>query len=688
MTCIDHMVDKPDLDTVPSPKKVGDSLERLLNEEYTKLLFAGLRYPARSKSVEQLILGGLFIFPFIITTIPILGNLIENVQNYVFPATGYSEELENNPSNSIDREYSLYDLPRYNQLNRWFQLYIIGTKGVIISMLCIISPFAIISSYLGAPFGAPISNSLESRLAGYTIIVGAIVLLYFYPAVLGNFIETGNLRQSLKTVNDAGNLTSSTYRRGVAVVITIVGGGALLFWLLYNLLGIVAFVFLGPVTFYCLLSTHYVIGEVRRQIKTNESGNNATPTYISPSLTDRNNISQSKPSLLVNLLHLLRPTQEDDPVATKYKDQSNIDLYEVSTWHEKSRLDRIASRLYRNLTTNHTWWILLFVISGSLIQISYWIRETSTIGRGIILIFASMIPALLLVIVIISIYHIGKIPVRGFIGAFLLSAAATPWIWISYTLFMPLRTSGFIGVALFAYFPNAIGVLGILLFVLLIFTYRSKINSVMDGAIYGTIIGLGYIFLENINNVLSHETALAMSFSAAVEQRGMIGPTAVIFMAILGYYVGLARFNTQQAGPIIVKGFLISVFLRGTFDTLWHLVRVITINHQISIEQSTLYILLSNILPDFLWSESVIVNSNRIFLVISTGVLLLILIFILNRYRYYINKDTEGDEEEMRTSPDSSLKDESKREYIESARLLLKGGMISPEEFETITKRL
>jgi RsiW-degrading membrane proteinase PrsW (M82 family) len=50
--------------------------------------------------------------------------------------------------------------------------------------------------------------------------------------------------------------------------------------------------------------------------------------------------------------------------------------------------------------------------------------------------------------------------------------------------------------------------------------------------------------------------------------RGLAGPGHVIYSAFTGYYLGLAKFNRENAGPIIAKGLLIAAFIHATYNTL------------------------------------------------------------------------------------------------------------------------
>ncbi|MDX1744858.1 MAG: PrsW family glutamic-type intramembrane protease, partial [Halobacteriales archaeon] len=60
--------------------------------------------------------------------------------------------------------------------------------------------------------------------------------------------------------------------------------------------------------------------------------------------------------------------------------------------------------------------------------------------------------------------------------------------------------------------------------------------------------------------------------------RTFAGPGHVIYSGIAGYYLGLAKFNRDQAGPIVIKGLLIAAFLHATYNTLVGIVpRLVTV---------------------------------------------------------------------------------------------------------------
>ena len=81
----------------------------------------------------------------------------------------------------------------------------------------------------------------------------------------------------------------------------------------------------------------------------------------------------------------------------------------------------------------------------------------------------------------------------------------------------------------------------------------------MDGVVYGVAASLGFAALENILYVYSGGwgVALIRAFTAV--------PTHACLGALLGHYVGQARFSGNGRG-LILKGFVIAVVMHGLYD--------------------------------------------------------------------------------------------------------------------------
>ena len=93
--------------------------------------------------------------------------------------------------------------------------------------------------------------------------------------------------------------------------------------------------------------------------------------------------------------------------------------------------------------------------------------------------------------------------------------------------------------------------------------YRSsEFDEVMDGIVYTVAASLGFATIENILYVLQHGigTGIARAFFAI--------PGHAFFGALMGYYIGRAKFNKEKEKKFIVKGVLLAIFLHGPYDFL------------------------------------------------------------------------------------------------------------------------
>ncbi len=106
-----------------------------------------------------------------------------------------------------------------------------------------------------------------------------------------------------------------------------------------------------------------------------------------------------------------------------------------------------------------------------------------------------------------------------------------------------------------------------------VFAYRrDSFTAVIDGAVYGAVAGLGFAAIENalyISRVIGEanpEVNVFITASGIATVRALAGPGHVIYSAIAGYYLGLAKFNREYAGPIVLKGLLVAAFVHGTYN--------------------------------------------------------------------------------------------------------------------------
>lgn len=82
----------------------------------------------------------------------------------------------------------------------------------------------------------------------------------------------------------------------------------------------------------------------------------------------------------------------------------------------------------------------------------------------------------------------------------------------------------------------------------------------MDGIVYGAVASLGFATLENILYVGGNglEVGLLRAVTAV--------PGHAFYGAILGYYVGQAKFFPAHRGRLLVRGFLFATAMHGIYD--------------------------------------------------------------------------------------------------------------------------
>jgi RsiW-degrading membrane proteinase PrsW (M82 family) len=98
---------------------------------------------------------------------------------------------------------------------------------------------------------------------------------------------------------------------------------------------------------------------------------------------------------------------------------------------------------------------------------------------------------------------------------------------------------------------------------LVVYLYCSRhpaFDEPMDGIVYGVTASLGFATLENVLYVWQGGLALAaVRAITAVPCHAFLG-------AIMGYYVGQARFHSERARSLLLRGLGLAVLLHGLYD--------------------------------------------------------------------------------------------------------------------------
>jgi RsiW-degrading membrane proteinase PrsW (M82 family) len=265
-----------------------------------------------------------------------------------------------------------------------------------------------------------------------------------------------------------------------------------------------------------------------------------------------------------------------DPVQAAFDGEA--DLYDVATWDARTTLDALAVRLHAGLRAAKTW--VLVLLAGSL-----FLAEVVFVGLLIV-----------------------RTPALGVLGAMsiLPALALAGYLWygdptrrepldaLAVTFLLSVLFAGFAAVVNSALFPafGLVPVVGLALFFFVVVgpieetvkwlavrlhAYRTdSFGTVVDGVVYGAVAGLGFAAIENMTYIASaYMTALAadapMQLRATVQTataRAFVGPGHVIYSAFAGYYLGLAKYNPDNRGPIVVKGLLVAAGIHALYNTL------------------------------------------------------------------------------------------------------------------------
>ena len=97
-----------------------------------------------------------------------------------------------------------------------------------------------------------------------------------------------------------------------------------------------------------------------------------------------------------------------------------------------------------------------------------------------------------------------------------------------------------------------------------------RFTTVLDGA----MAGMGFAFIENAIYIRRSLAVPELEFGlwllatggAITTTRAIAGPGHVIYSAFAGYYLGLAKFNPEKRGPLVLKGILIAAALQGLYN--------------------------------------------------------------------------------------------------------------------------
>ncbi|MFB6266055.1 MAG: PrsW family intramembrane metalloprotease, partial [Halodesulfurarchaeum sp.] len=265
-----------------------------------------------------------------------------------------------------------------------------------------------------------------------------------------------------------------------------------------------------------------------------------------------------------------------DPI--QWAAEAGTDLYDVATWESRTALDRVSELVHRALIASGRAILVLvatLIVLGQFVITALASIEDPLVGVYILL---SIVPALLLVFVLWRSDVMMREPLDTLLVTFLLGFVFAGFAATINSAFHGLFAQfGGVGLVLFFYLIVAPIEETVKWLAVRVHAFRSaNFDAVIDGAVYGAMAGLGFAAIENSMYITQEylqaagmgTTVLLQSTAQTAAIRSFAGPGHVIYSAFAGYYLGLAKFNPENRGPIVVKGLLIAVLIHGTYNAL------------------------------------------------------------------------------------------------------------------------
>jgi len=250
--------------------------------------------------------------------------------------------------------------------------------------------------------------------------------------------------------------------------------------------------------------------------------------------------------------------------------------YDVTAWEARSLLDRGSVLVYRLLHASARLLIVALAVLILLAQGTLATVVSTDTPLVAVLVALSVLPALALVVYVYRLDPTTREQAGPMVVTFLLAVLFAGFAAVVNSLLQPLSDLvPVVGLALYFYLVVGPVEETVKWLAVRLWAYGDdRFDAVVDGAVYGAIAGLGFATIENVLYIARGYLAAAQAGGGVLERavqtttaRSLAGPGHVIYSGFAGYYLGLAKFNPGNAGPIVVKGLLIATLVHGTYNT-------------------------------------------------------------------------------------------------------------------------
>ena len=265
-------------------------------------------------------------------------------------------------------------------------------------------------------------------------------------------------------------------------------------------------------------------------------------------------------------------SENTDPV--KAADDQR-DLYGISSWERRSLLDSASVAVYWLAVRTGR---LLLVLLALLIFLAVGGLGILSDPSIAVLTALSALPALALAGYVWYSDVTTNEPLSLLAATFILGVLTAGFAAVVNGVLQPVfATLGGIGMVLFFYLIVGPVEESVKLLAVRLYAYNdARFAAVIDGAVYGAVAGLGFATIENaiyISRAVGEVGGLSLGLDLIgiggdiTATRALAGPGHVIYSSFAGYYLGLAKFNPENRGPIIIKGLIIAAVIHATYNT-------------------------------------------------------------------------------------------------------------------------
>jgi RsiW-degrading membrane proteinase PrsW (M82 family) len=256
--------------------------------------------------------------------------------------------------------------------------------------------------------------------------------------------------------------------------------------------------------------------------------------------------------------------------------EPSVETHDVTTWEPRSPIDRASVTLYETIVAR---WRVLVVLLAVVVLLGQFFVAFGLFAAApflAVLSALSVVPAFVLVWYIrrqdADPEPIGTLAVTFVLGGLLASFAAL----INTAAGTVFRSVPVVGSILLFFLIVGPGEELVKWLAVRLYAFeRPEFDAVIDGAMYGAAAGLGFAAIENVIYIgqnalmaIQNDGAVLAATIPTTVARSLAGPGHVLYSAFAGYYLGLAKFNEEHYGPLVVKGLLIAALLHATYNSL------------------------------------------------------------------------------------------------------------------------